>query len=178
MTSFLDKAQRILWRDTALPNYSPCKDQNEGKGPILRGTSSQMCSVITYILTAHVRSCFFFLNQWSHKSSISRTEVEFFPTLHSQMKMTIRDQSGLHKAPFIPLTQQWVSWKQHYEAMLGFWGCWGALRKYILLPRVLVLFSKKHNGVLEDRTFLSGLCLYREVIPTESKIIFKLVLTA
>lgn len=52
------------------------------------------------------------------------------------------------------------------------------MRKYVLLPRVSVLFSKKHNGVLKDRTFLSVLCLYREVIPTESKIIFKLVLTA
>lgn len=151
MTSFLAKAQRILWRDTALPNYSPCKDQNEGKGPILRDTSSQMCCAITYTLTVHVRSWGFF-NQCSHKSSLSRTEVEFFPTLLPQTMMTIKDQSGLHKAAFIPLTQQWTSWKQ---AMLGyFWGGGGALRKYILLPKVLVLFSKKHNGVLKDRTFL------------------------
>lgn len=120
-----------------------------------------------------------FFNQCSHKSSLSRTEVEFFSTLLPQTMMTIKDQSGLHKAAFIPFTQQWTSWKQHYKAMLGyFWGSGGALRKYILLPRVLVLLSKKHNGVVKDRTFLSGLCLYRKVIPTESKIIFKLVLTA
>lgn len=69
-----------------------------------------------------------FLNQWSHKSS-SRTEVEFFPTLLSQIMLTIKDQSGLHKAAFIPLIQQWASWKQYYEAMLDFFeevgGHWG-----------------------------------------------------
>lgn len=95
-----------------------------------------------------------FFNQCSHKSSLSRTEVEFFSTLLPQTMMTIKDQSGLHKAAFIPFTQQWTSWKQHYKAMLGyFWGSGGALRKYILLPRVLVLLSKKHNGVVKTGHF-------------------------